>query len=520
MYYLVLFLALISTAFGQAVLNVHNDLGGTGATTTETQLTPTSVVAGKFGLLGYYTVDDDVFGQILYAPAISIGGTIHDIVLIVTVNNSLYAFDANVPGSTYLWKVNFGAPNTSYAGQGSPNQFYQKGLGCWGTPAIDPVSAVAYLACGTTTATWVLRKINLSDGSTAGSVTITGSVAGTGDPGGGDCVSGSVLSFCPAREFQRPGIKLSQGLIYVAFGGIGDVRPYHGWIMAYNSSLVQQGIFCTTPSGWGGAIWGGEPTFDSAGHVFITTGNGTDQTSGIWTNSVLALTSTLALLGSWTPANAVTINADDADTSANRIIVLPSGALAATGSKDFNVYILDVNCLLGGGAGTTCQDQAFKTNGSGTITSFSGAYGATFMSSVLFLPTTAGSIYAFTCTGSGATACNSTPLFMQTNSYGFPGPAQMSGSSNGGLSTILWITTAGSSTFTAPNIPGVLRALNPLTGAEYWNSGSSLGNIAKFAAPTVAGKVWVAAQNGSIPIYGLLTPNIDVGQTTSAGQTQ
>lgn len=507
--------------YGQVSV-VHNDPGGTATNSAEPQLTPANVAAG-LRLLGSYTVDQGVFGQVLYVPNVSNGaGAFHDLVITETTNNSLYAFDATLPGSAYIWKSNFGATNTSYQSHGTTNQYYDQGFGCWSTPVVDTASSVLYVVCGTSSQTWILRKINLSDGSTAASVTISGSVTGTGDPGGSDCVSGGVLSFCPAKEFQRPGIKLSQGNVYVSFGGVGDQRPYHGWIMAYNSSLVQQGIFCTTPNGWGGAPWGGEPTFDAAGHVFITTGNGTDQNgaTGTYTDSVLALSSTLSFLGVWTPSNNVTINAADADTSANRVIILPNGTLAATGSKDFNVYILDPACLVAGGSGTSCQLQTFKTNAAGSITAFSGAYGATFMNSVLFLPTTAGSIYAFTCSGSGATTCNTTPLFTQTNSYGFPGPAQMSGSCNGTSNCILWVTTPASSTFTSSPVAGTLRAINPVDGTEYWNSGSSLGNISKFAAPTIAsGRVFVATQDNKVQVFGLI-PSMQIsGSVRVSGQT-
>jgi outer membrane protein assembly factor BamB len=50
----------------------------------------------------------------------------------------------------------------------------------------------------------------------------------------------------------------------------------------------------------------------------------------------------------------------------------------------------------------------------------------------------------------------------------------------------------------------VLHAINPATGAEYWNSGNTPGNLAKCNAPTIAnGKVLVATPSNMIYVVGL-----------------
>lgn len=501
--------------WAQTVPMVHDDLAGTSSNTSESILTSQNVTAGKFGLLGTLPCGSSeyIFAQPLYIPSVTISAVARNLVIVATLGNSVCAFDAD--HLTQVWSVNFGAGNTTYPGFSSGSQFfYGQAVGTVSTPAVDVAGGKIYVCSWDATGAWKIRSLDITTGSTLSTTTVTGQVIGTGDPTGGDTTSGANLLFFPAKQLQRPGLKLNSGKLYVTFGGVGDNHPWHGWIMAYNTSdMSQAGIFCASPNGFGGAIWGGEPTIDASGNVYVTTGNGTDQdaASGAYTNSVLKLSSTLSLLGSWTPSNAATINAADADTSANRVIILPgTNTLAATGAKDFNVYLLDGGCM-SGGSGTACQTQTFKTNAAGTVTAFSGSYGAAFINNQMFLPTTAGSIYGFTWGGS---TFSTTPFATNITSYGSFGPSAMSATPG-----ILWVTTtaSGQSSFTATHA-GTLRARKTSDLTEIWNSdqavGDTLGLLSKFAAPTIAaGKVFVATQSGYVAVYGLFP----TGSTLSGG---
>ena len=56
-------------------------------------------------------VDDQLYTQPLVVTGIQAGGGTHDLVYVTTVNNSVYAFDANDPeAASPLWHVNFGTP--------------------------------------------------------------------------------------------------------------------------------------------------------------------------------------------------------------------------------------------------------------------------------------------------------------------------------------------------------------------------------------------------------------------------
>src|SRR5215472_3842497 len=93
------------------VLTQHNDLDRTGVNSRETELTPEIVGGGNFGMVFRRAVDDQLYTQPLVVTGVQINGGVHDVVYVTTVNNSVFAFDANDPKATApYWHVNFGAP--------------------------------------------------------------------------------------------------------------------------------------------------------------------------------------------------------------------------------------------------------------------------------------------------------------------------------------------------------------------------------------------------------------------------
>jgi hypothetical protein len=513
-----LFLPLLTLSFfAQSIPTANGDLNRTNQTITETVLTPTSVTAGRFHLLGNYPVDGFVFAQPLYVPGIMVSGVSHNLLIVVTLNNSVYAFDAtNGVSATPLWSnLTFATPYTGYP-TNPDSPLYSGGLGCLSTPVADATNNRLYVVCDSvvgSTPNWILRKLDLTSGSTLQSVTIAGQVVGTGDTGatGGssppgpvaDTTSGANLLFFPQYQFQRAGLALSADLstVYIGFGSMDDTRPYHGWLMAYaTSSLTQSAIWCATPNSWGGAVWGasGAPAIDGSGNVYVTTGNGfrgSDVTA--ITDGVVRFTSSLGSPTVWLAPDEVADDSVDADQASNRFLLIPGTGLGVAAGKDFNVYVITL-------ASMTLSQSPFATNGLGTPSSSSGSYGVAFMGTTLYLPITSGGIYGFSISGG---VFNSTPSVTQSNTYGFPGPAQIFGSSNAGSTPILWVVTVPSSAFSSKKA-GTLRALNPATLTEYWNSGTSgidtLGSMAKYTAPIVAsGRVFVPTQDNKVQVFGI-----------------
>ncbi len=495
------------SANAATVAVVHNDIGQTGANTAETVITPSNV--GHLGVFGRWNVTGYMSAQPLYIPAI--GG--RNLLIAATWSGNVYAFDADSPGTT-IWSRNFPNPRTSYPNNAGEFQFaYGQPLGIVGTPYVDASGGFVYLVVQDTTPQFTLYQLSLSTGATLQSVVIAGSVTGTGDPVGGDCVSGGVLSFCASFEYvQRPGLVVANGNVYVGFGST-DVDPYHGWLFAYAvSNFARVAVWCDTPNTGGGSLWqsGAAPSVDGSGNIYVTTGNGNnwDPTTGSYVQSVVKLSPGLVVADYFTPSNWASLNTNDEDVSANHFTLIPGSHYGFYAAKDYNAYLIDINDMghLQGGGGTAPQTWLVCTPCEKGKTS--GGYGQIYMNGVWYLSTTgndvfggvaAGSIYAYTF---GGTTFTTTPVATNVNTWPFPGPAQIAGTSNGSGSQIVWAITGASQSFTHTS-NGTLRAFSTAL-VELWNSGVTLGLMAKYAAPTIAdGKVFAGTQSGYLIGYRL-----------------
>jgi hypothetical protein len=144
-----------------AVLTRNNDGGRTGMNLNETLLNVTKVNTNQFGLLFSRDLDDPIYAQPLVMTNVNIlGRGTHNLVIVATVNDSVYAFDADNPSvTTPYWTTSFINPpsviapaNTDMSAIGACGGAYQDfsgNIGIVGTPVIDPVAGTIYLVART-----------------------------------------------------------------------------------------------------------------------------------------------------------------------------------------------------------------------------------------------------------------------------------------------------------------------------------------------------------------------------------
>jgi hypothetical protein len=381
---------------------------------------------------------------------------------------------------------------------------------------------VYFVARSTTGSTFVqfLHAVNIVDGNEiAGSPTqITASSAGNGDGN----VNG-VITFDAQRANQRQGLTLLNGTVYVTFSSHCDWGPYHGWILGYDASTVQQRIvYNDTPNGYAGGLWesGTGMAADAAGNLYVVTGNGTVGDAGDETNptnrgsSALKLTptgSTLSVASYFTPYNYQYLNDYDLDYGGMGALLIPNSVLYLTGGKDGNLYLLNKDDM-GGFLPSSNQVQQVVTLGSNANMHCQAAYYK-------------GSAKEFVYVWSENDPLRAIPLDRATNLLSaqsqvvsnVSGPTGQSGAvlsvssdaSKDGTG-ILWASYASTGDAEHAVSPGILRAFDANDiSIELWNNQQNAardgaGNYAKFASPTIAnGHVYLPTFSNRVVVYGL-----------------
>ena len=255
------------SAAGPTVLMRGNDLQRTGANLAEATLRPSAITPGGFGKLFCKGIDDDVYGQILYMSGVDFGALgRRNVIYVVTMNDSVYALDADDPTPAPLWHTNYtdpagdiiAVPTTDLA-RTSCGVYLDIAhqVGITSTPVIDPATMTMYLVARTREAATSyiqrLHAISLTDGSERpGSPVVLEAAA----PGTGDGSLGGLVHLDPMKNNQRAGLLLHDGVVYIAFSSHCDEGPYHGWLLGYDARTVTQVVaYTSTPNGGMGGIW-------------------------------------------------------------------------------------------------------------------------------------------------------------------------------------------------------------------------------------------------------------------------
>jgi putative pyrroloquinoline-quinone-binding quinoprotein len=519
---------------GIDVLTERYDDARLGANLAETELTTSNVNTASFGKLWSYTVSGSVYAQPLLVHNVALPGQgTHDVLYVATMNDMLYAFDADSSADTPLIEASFGTPIPILDILGYNDNIIGN-VGIESTPVIDLASQTMYFVaraydtdCGGPHPTFCqyLHAVDITTlADRPGSPVAIG---GTVPCQGGSSCSGGTLTFDSKIEDQRSSLALSNGRIFIAWSGHSDQFAYHGWVMAYDAATLQQTMaWSSAPDGTsfnGGGIWmaGRAPTIDASGNVYYTTGNGTwDGVNNFGESFVkLGATPDAPLLDWFTPDAVDFLNDTDLDLGGSGPILVPGTDLIISGGKGGVFYV------------THTGDMGHETTGDlNIVQEFDNSHSPGGHDQIK-----GGPIYWNRDSGVGpwmyvwSDGCNT------LNAYHFNGttfdtpPVSQStilsqcGSSGGVLtlsangstpgSGIVWSSMVKAGDGNSNVHAGILRAFDADDlSTELWNSEQNhgrddMGNWPKFSPPTVVdGHVYL----GSFPIDGVGDTQVNV----------
>ena len=510
------------TAATVDVTTYHNDVARTGQNLNEITLTPSNVNSTNFGLLRTLSVDGKVDAEPLYLTGLTVGGATHNVLYVVTENDSVYAFDPD--SGAQLWKTSvIGTGEITGDGQGCDQVVPQ--IGITSTPVIDRAAGpnggifVVAMTKNSTSGAYV-QRIHALDITTGAELTALGSpqtITGT-YPGTGDGSSGGNVTFVPAAYKERAALLLLNGVIYTTWASHCDAGLYTGWVMAYReTTLAQVSVFNFVPNGSKGASWsaGAGPAADEFGNVYFLAANGTFDTTldankfpsmQDYGNAFLKLQlngSTISVPDYFTMHNTVSESDADEDLGSGGALVLPDMTdsngntrhLAVGMGKDAIIYVVDRDAM---GEFNATADNVYQE-----ITGQEGAdgeYGApAYYNGLLYYGAVDEVLKVFPITTAKVAA---TPSSMTIESFAYPGTTP-SISSNGTSNGIVWTVENTS--------PAVLHAYAATAGGlatELYNSNQAGTRDQfpnnKFITPMIAnGKVFVGTSAG-VAVFGLL----------------
>ena len=505
----------------------HNDLARTGQNLSETVLTTGNVNSAQFGKLFSYAVDGQIYAQPLYVANVSIPNQgYHNVVYVATEHDSVYAFDADGRTTTPLWQNSYtnGSSVTTV-----PSSLFTCGslhpeVGITGTPVIDPVRGALYVVVRTvengTTYVQRLHALDIATGAELANspVVIQPTVPGSGF---GNDQNGNI-PFDPLKENQRAGLVLLNGSLYIAWGGLCDNNPYHGWLVQYDPNTLLQGVaFNTSPNDWGAPIWdsGTAPAADADGNLYALTGNGDFDLNfggGEMGDSFLKIATSggLTLADYFTPYDQSILYHWDLDLGSGGLLVLPDQPTAPThllvgGGKEGTIYLINRDDMGEFNSNTYDDSQVVQSlvHAAGKLSAY-----ATTDSGLWSMPAYYQNQIYYVGVGDVPKAfrlfngqLSPFPVSQGTQNFRYPG-GEIAISANGSAKGIMWTVAE---PLTTPQY-AILYAYDAADLANQLYSSAASGTRdrggfgVQFGQPTVAnGKVYVGTAS-ELDVFGLL----------------
>jgi hypothetical protein len=508
------------------VLTWHNDNARTGQNLSETTLTTANVNSATFGKIGTLPVLGLVDAEPLYVSNLTISGTAHNVVFVVTEEDMAYAFDAN--SLSQIWAVSVLGSGESASDQVNGCGQVAPVIGITSTPVIEmnvgahgTMFLVAMSKDGSGNYHQRLHALDISTGAeqTGSPTTIEATFPGTG----ANSSNGEVV-FDPKQYKERASLLALNGVIYTSWASHCDDAPYTGWVMGYSETTLQQtSVLNVTPNGSDGAIWmaGAGLNADSSGNIYLLDANGTfDDTlnsfgmpvSGDYGNAFIKLSTagnSLAVADYFTMSNTNTESDGDVDFGSGGAVLLPdlqdgqgtTWHLAVGAGKDRNIYVVNRDMM---GKFNAQNDNSLYQQINDVLPG--GIWGApAYFNNTVYYGDVGGTLKAFPIVNA---MLATSPGSQSPTTFGYPG-TDPSISANGTTTPvsngIVWGIQNGTT--------GVLHAYDATNLAtELYNSNQAAGgrdqfptnSNDKFVTPMVAnGRVFVGTPN-AVVVFGLL----------------
>lgn len=489
----------------------------------EPGLSPSAVLGSDFGQLFATQLNGQVYAQPL---------VLGNMVIANTENDWAYGLDAS--NGHIVWSRDLG-PAWPAATVGCADLIPNIGSSATGT--YDAATGTVYLTTKVNDGadaqhpTWYLHALDAATGAER---------AGWPVPIVGTPANDPFHPFEAKDVNERPGLLLSGGVVYMAFGAQCDIGHYVGWVAGVDNVSRHINLWSDEAgaSSRDSGIWqsGGGLVSDGPGRIFLATGNGVTAPDSPGSSPPQQLSQSVVRLGVdgngaisaqdfFSPTDAAALDVNDADFGSGAPVALPDryfGTLAVPHllveiGKDGRLFLLNRDHLGGKGQGAGHTNAVVQTLGP-----YKGVWGHPSVyggeGGYVYVVQNSGPMLAFKygTDGSGNPALSLAGNTAESFGYTSGSPLVTSDATRPG-SSVVWVVSTDAPT----GANARLCAYNgvPASGTMHLLRCFPIGTAAKFTTPAAsAGRVYIGTRDGLL--YGIgqpATPALSIPQTNFGG---